>query len=126
MRGFTLIESLVYIILFGIIISGGLVGTQSLAESADRMRAESLLLTEGDFLSSKIELAPSEIRLVGSSLAYATATSTIPLSSPAISVSGFSRVSSTHSSTYYFSLSTLTSQGQKISKNFSVLIPTFP
>ena len=110
MRGFTLIESLVYIVLFGIILSTAFVGSESLAESTDRTKTQARLQSEADFLSSKIALNPDQIKVT----------------SAGIVVSKFYYLSSAYSSTYYFTLSTLTNQGQKITKDFSVLIPAFP
>ena len=126
MRGFTLVESLVYMALFGIIMSTAFVGAQSLGLSADRLRTQSLLQTEADFLSTKIAGAPEEIKLANTTLTYMTASSTAPISSSAISVSELSHISSTYYLIYFFSLSALTNEGQRISKDFSVLIPTFP
>jgi type II secretory pathway pseudopilin PulG len=54
MRGFTLLEALMYIGLFSILISGSLAGTIAITESAERNKSKSLLDNEGAFLDSKI------------------------------------------------------------------------
>jgi type II secretory pathway pseudopilin PulG len=55
MRGFTLIETLIYCALFGIIMSGALSGIWALSASADRSQTHALLEMEGNFLLQKIE-----------------------------------------------------------------------
>ena len=54
MRAFTLIESLLYIALFGLLLQGAVAGVSAITETAGRNQARTLLETEGGFLVSKI------------------------------------------------------------------------
>lgn len=55
--GFTLIETMIYIALFGIIMSGALIGTYNLLEGGERNVNSSKIETEGAFLNRKINWA---------------------------------------------------------------------
>jgi type II secretory pathway pseudopilin PulG len=55
--GFTLIETLLYIALFGIIIVGIVASAYVFFESSDRNQTKSMLQSEGDFLIAKIDYA---------------------------------------------------------------------
>lgn len=56
-RGFTLIETVVYIGLFAILIGGAVVAVYSIVEGNGRNQSKSLLQQEGDFLIAKINWA---------------------------------------------------------------------
>ncbi len=56
-EGFTLIESLVYIGLFAIIMTGVFVGVMGITEGSKRVSAKVMLQQEGSFLLSKIDWA---------------------------------------------------------------------
>jgi prepilin-type N-terminal cleavage/methylation domain-containing protein len=58
-RGFTLMETMIYIALFGIIMSGAVVGTYNLLEGGDRNVASAGVQEEGTFLIRKISWALS-------------------------------------------------------------------
>ncbi len=53
-EGFTLIELIVYLALFGILFGGAIVGTYNLIESSGRNQSRIMMQEEGEFLSSKI------------------------------------------------------------------------
>jgi len=53
-RGFTLIETLVYLALFGILFSGVIVCAYSVLESSARNQTKAMAQAEGDFLVAKI------------------------------------------------------------------------
>jgi prepilin-type N-terminal cleavage/methylation domain-containing protein len=57
MRGFTLLESLIYIALLGVIMSGAFAGIELITESTGRSQAQALLEIEGNFLMKKIAYA---------------------------------------------------------------------
>ncbi len=63
-RGFTLIETLIYIGLFTILIGGVGVSVYSIIESSGRNSAKALIQTEGDFLVAKINWAISGAKIV--------------------------------------------------------------
>jgi len=56
-KGFTLMETLVYIALFGILMSGAIVGAYNLMEGGDRNIAAIRVQEEGTFLNRKINWA---------------------------------------------------------------------
>lgn len=55
--GFTLMETMIYIALFGIILTGALVGTYNLLEGGKRNIATAKIEEEGTFLNRKINWA---------------------------------------------------------------------
>jgi Tfp pilus assembly protein PilE len=59
MRGFTLVETLVYIALFGILVGGFVVSAYALFESNNRNLAKASLQQEKDFVVGKINWALS-------------------------------------------------------------------
>lgn len=70
-QGFTIIETLIYLVLFGILIGGAVVAAYSLLEGNGRNQTQILMQEEGNFLISKISWALSgaksiEIPTVGS------------------------------------------------------------
>src|SRR4051794_9129495 len=69
-RGFTLIETLIYLALFALIITGIVSAAYMLFETGDRNQAKSMLQDEKDFLSARIDYA-----LVGTKVASVAGTS---------------------------------------------------
>ncbi len=59
-KGFTLIEVIIYLALFSILMSGFLVASFSLVESAGKDTSRSLLQAEGEYLLAKILYALKE------------------------------------------------------------------
>lgn len=58
-RGFTLLETLIYIALFGLLMSGAIVGVYNLLEGGARTTDAAAIQEEGTFLSRKISWALS-------------------------------------------------------------------
>lgn len=57
MRGFTLIETVIYIALFGFLMTGMLIASADLLESAGRSNSHATVEDEGSFVSRKLEWA---------------------------------------------------------------------
>ena len=74
-QGFTLIESLLYIVLFSIIIGGALVAVYQMIESSDAVSAKNIVEMEGSFLLRKIDWALTGLDLSPTS---------VPIISPAL------------------------------------------
>ena len=55
MRGFTLIEVIIYLALFSILMAGSLSAAFALCESGGHERTRALVLEEGNFIISKTE-----------------------------------------------------------------------
>lgn len=53
--GFTLIETIIYLALFGILIGGAVVASANLFESSGRAGTIAMLQEEGDFIDAKID-----------------------------------------------------------------------
>ena len=102
MKGFTLIETIVYLALFSIVIGGALAATTLLLEGAGRDSARARVQEEGAFMLSKIAYDQSP-QLV-SNTAYLQG-----LTDPSILVS---------STGVYFTLTTHTRQGRSVSEDF--------
>lgn len=64
-KGFTLIESLIYLALFTLIIGGGMVATYQIVESTNAGANHILLQEEADFLMRKVHWALTGITAVG-------------------------------------------------------------
>ncbi len=60
-RGFTLVETLVYLSLYAIIMSGVLVAVYSIFESSARNQAQAMVQEEGSYLIGKIDWAISNV-----------------------------------------------------------------
>jgi prepilin-type N-terminal cleavage/methylation domain-containing protein len=114
MRGFTLIECLIYLALFGLVMSGTMSGFVALTESANRAQTLALLDTEGSFLIQKIDYDLAQ-----------TGTTSIPLLGGGVTIgnTSFQKIGAggadpkaIHSS---FTLSTLTANGLYLSQGFS-------
>jgi prepilin-type N-terminal cleavage/methylation domain-containing protein len=56
-RGFTLLETMIYLALFGIIIAGGMVATYQIIEGTDATNNQVILQEEANFLLRKIDWA---------------------------------------------------------------------
>ncbi len=65
-RGFTLIETILYLALYAIIISGAIISVYSIAESAARNRTTAMLEEEVNFLVAKIDDALENAHSVSS------------------------------------------------------------
>ncbi len=76
--GFTLMEMMIYIALFGIIITGAVVGTYNLLEGSDRNIKATGIQEEGTFLNRKISWALSDATAVSVSGGGKTLTITRP------------------------------------------------
>lgn len=61
-NGFTLIETLIYLALFAIIMTGVLTSVYSVSETSSRNQAQAMVLEEGTFLVGKIDWALSGAR----------------------------------------------------------------
>jgi len=72
MRGFTLLESLIYIALFGLIMSGMLSGIWAFTESADRTQTQAFLETEGNFLMQKMQYDLQHAKNISEPIGIAT------------------------------------------------------
>jgi hypothetical protein len=59
-RGFSLLETLMYIALFGVIMQGAFAGIVAISESAERNQAKAYIEEEGDFLVAKISYEISQ------------------------------------------------------------------
>lgn len=70
--GFTLIEALVYLALFGILMSGAIIAAYNLFESGARNSAKIIIQSEGDFLLSKVNWALSGISSINAPLVNTT------------------------------------------------------
>ena len=68
MRGFTLIETLLYIALLGLIIGGSIMAAYSLMGVAARARAASNLEDEGNFLTAKLDWALNQTKTINQPL----------------------------------------------------------
>lgn len=65
-RGFTLIETLVYLALYAIIISGALTAAYGMFESGARNETAAMVEEEGDYLTAKIDWSLSDAASVQS------------------------------------------------------------
>ena len=63
-RGFTIIEMLVYVCVFGIIMAGAIVSVYALASSDARNQTKAMVQEEGSFLIGKIDWALSGARAI--------------------------------------------------------------
>ncbi|MGB3922123.1 MAG: prepilin-type N-terminal cleavage/methylation domain-containing protein [Minisyncoccia bacterium] len=61
-RGFTLIETLIYLALFAVIMSGILTAVYSISQTSSRNQAKAMMLEEGTFLVGKIDWILSNTR----------------------------------------------------------------
>jgi len=63
-RGFTLIETLIYIALYAIIMGGAIVAVYAIFESAGRNQGKAMLQEEGMFLAGKLSWALSGVKTI--------------------------------------------------------------
>jgi len=77
-RGFTLIETIIYIALFAILMSGAVVAAYNLFEGSDRNESAILIQEEGTFLNRKINWALAGASAAQSSNGGTTLTVTRP------------------------------------------------
>ncbi len=65
-RGFTLIEVIIYLALFGLLIGGAVIAAYNVFESSGRGSTHAILQQEGDFIAAKISWALSGARAIAS------------------------------------------------------------
>lgn len=63
--GFTLIETSIYLALFGLIIAGGVIAAYQIFEFAGRNQTRAMMQEEGDFIIAKMGYALSGAQTVG-------------------------------------------------------------
>ena len=63
-RGFTLIETLVYLALFALIMGGAVVAAYNMFESSGRSHTRAMIQEEGDFITAKIDWSLSGIQSI--------------------------------------------------------------
>jgi prepilin-type N-terminal cleavage/methylation domain-containing protein len=80
-RGFTLLETIIYIALFGLIMAGAVASAWELLEGGRRNQAAISIQEEGAFLTRKINWA-----LVGASEVSVQATSTLIITRPSLAL----------------------------------------
>ena len=102
MRGFTLIETIVYLALFSIVIGGALAATMLLFEGAGRDTARARLVEEGAFMLGKMAYDNAQQKV--SDTAYLQS-----LTDPSIVVS---------TTSVGFTLTMHTRQGRVVSEDF--------
>ncbi len=66
--GFTLIEILIYLVLFAILMSGAVAAAYTLFEATDRNQTKVMVQEEGDFMIAKINWALSGVQSVNAPL----------------------------------------------------------
>jgi prepilin-type N-terminal cleavage/methylation domain-containing protein len=71
-RGFTLIETLVYLALFAIIIGGIMSAAYALFESSDRNQTKAMMQEEKDFMIAKIDMALTGAKTISAPAANAS------------------------------------------------------
>ncbi len=76
-RGFTLIETVIYIALLSLLLSGTLLAAYGLLSGADRVNANTTVADEGTFVLRKIEWALSSIKSIDTPLAGTSTTLTV-------------------------------------------------
>ncbi len=69
-RGFTLIETIVYLALFSILMGGAVVAAFNIFENAGRQETRTMLEEEGAFLMAKIDWAVSNATFVNQPIGY--------------------------------------------------------
>jgi hypothetical protein len=147
MRGFTLLETLMYICLFALIMEGGFTGIFAISESADRNQARAYLGEEGEFIAAKISYeisqstyislfdsgatstevdfisdagVPTSIRLLGDAFVITRGNETaVPFSSNLVQVKAASFSASSSLVSTSFTLETRSASGRRLSEDFS-------
>ncbi len=116
-RGFTLIETIVYLALFSIVIGGALAATTLLFEGAGRDTTRARLQEEGNFMLDKVayeEMVPDTIYLQG------LVDPSIVVSNNGVYAASSSNLGATIETIgVYFTLTTHTRQGRVVSEDFS-------
>ncbi len=120
-RGFTLIETLIYIALFALLIGGGISSAFSLIASSDRIGTQAMLEEEGNFLLAKIGWALEqpdtgvEVNAEGEIVLVHGAMPPTVLSNTNVEVENFSVTPTSYS----FMLRTRMGSGQEITEEFT-------
>jgi hypothetical protein len=118
MKGFTLIETIIYLALFSIVIGGALAATILLFESAGHDTTGARLQGEGAFILSKIAYNSTQASISDTYLQTLTDPSVV------VSNAGFYTASSSdlgtpiYSTGVYFTLTTHTRQGRSQTVDF--------
>ena len=76
MRAFTLLESLLYIALFGLLLQGAVAGISAITEKAGRNQEKALIETEGNFLIAKMTYDIDHSKSISAPILNSSATST--------------------------------------------------
>jgi Tfp pilus assembly protein PilE len=116
MRAFTLIETLVYMALLGLVMEGGFSGISAITETVNRNETKSRLEEETEFLESRMAYEASE----NQSMIFPTPDSLIKASMISIVASGAS------AQTVSFTLSSLAAGGEELSQQSSRTFYSFP
>ena len=144
--GFTLIETLIYLGLFGLLIGGGVLAAFNIIEGTNRNQAQIMLTEEGNFLLAKINWslssaatitvptpdhllvtavggATTEYQLSSSDMSLTTSATSYTLSNSNVKVSNLvfdhQATSGSESVKSSFTLSSNTSDGKLVSQDFS-------
>lgn len=131
MRGFTLIETLVYIALFGMLMSGAIAAIATIQSTAARNSAQALMLEEGMFLLETLQAAASRgddltnFHVSGTTLMQEKVSGDVPVSGNQVQVRDLSFVRNDATGTepesidIRFILSTITDTGSTVTRAFS-------
>ncbi len=84
-RGFTLIETLIYLALFAIVIGGGMVAVYQIVEGSNRNNTKVIVEEEANFLLRKVDWA------LGAASSVATPAPGLPAPSLAVTKLGFAQ-----------------------------------
>ena len=116
LKGFTIIESIIYLALFSIVIGGALAASSLLFEGAGRGTASARLLGEGTFMLQKIALQETVLNQV---FLQGLTDSSITVSNFSTSTASSTNLGATiYSTGVQFTLTARTRQGRSISRCF--------
>lgn len=146
MRGMTMIETLVYLALYAIVISGAVVSVYTIAYASERNRTEALVIEEGNFIGAKLSYLIAQADTVSVSPSGSTITivsqgvvsnvyvhadtlvyqegsrAPEPLTSARISVRSFSATRTPRGDVeIHFTLESTDAHGEHISREFGAL-----
>ena len=118
MKGFTLIETIIYLALFSIVIGGALAATMLLFEGAGRDTTRARLQGEGAFMLSKISYEHSAATSTDDYLQSLTDPSVVVSDTTIYVASSTSLGTTIYSTGVHFTLTTHTRQGRVQSADF--------
>ncbi len=75
--GFTLLETLVYVALFGLIMLGAFSGIVAIKVSSEHTQSEALLIEDGTFIGDRIQALVESASAIGTPQVHATSTELI-------------------------------------------------